>query len=110
MEVSAHMKGVRISSQKVRVVVNGVRGLKVGHAQNILTHSPKKASQLVKKLLDAAVANAENNEGLDIDDLEIVRISVDQGRSLKRMRPRAKGRSAPILKRSCHISVVVSDT
>lgn len=109
MEVSAHMKNVRMSSQKVRVVVNAVRGLNVGHAQSLLAHSVKKASQLVKKLLDSAVANAENNEGLDIDELKIVSISVNQGRTLKRMRPRAKGRSAPILKRSCHISVVVSD-
>ena len=109
MEVSAHMKNVRISSQKVRVVINAIRGLGVGHAQNILTHNVKKASQLVKKLLDTVVANAENNENLDIDALKIVRIFVNSGRSLKRMRPRAKGRSAPILKRSCHISVIVSD-
>lgn len=109
MEVSAHMKNVRVSPQKVRVVINGIRGLGVGHAQNILTHSVKKTAQLVKKLLDTVVANAENNENLDIDTLKIVRIFVNSGRSLKRMRPRAKGRSAPILKRSCHISVIVSD-
>lgn len=109
MEVSAHMRNVRISAQKVRVVVNAVRGGAVGHVQGVLINSVTKASRLVKKLIDAAIANAENNEGLDIDGLKIVRISVDQGRSLKRMRPRAKGRSAPILKRSCHISVVVSD-
>lgn len=109
MIVTAHMKNVRISPQKVRVVVNAVRGLSVGHAQSLLTHEVKKASFLVKKLLDAAVANAENNEGLDIDNLKIVKIYVNQGRTLKRMRPRAKGRSAPILKRSCHISVEVSD-
>jgi large subunit ribosomal protein L22 len=78
-------------------------------ALNLLEFSPKKAAHLVKKILDSAIANAENNEGADVDELTISSIFVDEGTTMKRLRPRAKGRADRILKRSCHITVKVAD-
>ncbi len=109
MEVAARLKGARISAQKARLVADQVRGKAVGEALNLLEFSPKKAAHIVKKLLDSAIANAENNEGADVDDLKVSSIFVDEGMTMKRLRPRAKGRADRILKRSCHITVKVAD-
>jgi|TARA_B110000285_G_C14863445_1_gene485677 large subunit ribosomal protein L22 len=109
MEVAASLKGARISAQKARLVADQVRGMDVEEALNLLEFSPKKAAHLVKKILDSAIANAENNEGADVDELKISSIYVDEGMTLKRLSPRAKGRADRILKRSCHITVKVAD-
>lgn len=109
MEVSAKLKGAQISAQKARLVADQVRGRHVDEALDLLEFSPKKASKLVKKLLDSAIANAENNEGADVDELVISSVFVDEGRTMKRLRPRAKGRADRIFKRSCHITLMVSN-
>jgi large subunit ribosomal protein L22 len=109
MEVAAKLKGARISAQKARLVADQVRGKPVEEALSLLEFSPKKAAHLVKKLLDSAIANAENNEGADVDELKISSIFVDEGTTMKRLRPRAKGRADRILKRSCHITLKVAD-
>ena len=109
MEVAARLKGAQISAQKARLVADQVRGMQVEEALNLLEFSPKKAAHIVKKILDSAIANAENNEGADVDELKISSIFVDEGRTMKRLRPRAKGRADRILKRSCHITVKVAD-
>ena len=109
MEVAASLKGARISAQKARLVADQVRGMPVEEALSLLEFSPKKAAHLVKKILDSAIANAENNEGADVDELKISSIFVDEGMTMKRLRPRAKGRADRILKRSCHITVKVAD-
>ena len=109
MEAIAKHRYARTSAQKARLVADQVRGLSVDKALNILTFSPKKAAVLVKKVLDSAIANAEHNEGADIDALRVATIMVDEGPSMKRIRPRAKGRADRILKRTAHITVVVSD-
>jgi large subunit ribosomal protein L22 len=109
MEVSARLKGAQISAQKVRLVADQVRGKGVEDALDLLTYSNKKAAQIIKKVLDSAIANAENNEGADVDELKVSSIFVDEGMTMKRLRPRAKGRADRILKRSCHITVKVAD-
>lgn len=109
MEVAARLKGARISAQKARLVADQVRGLPVEEALNLLEFSPKKAAHLVKKVLNSAIANAENNEGADVDELKVSSIYVDEGMTMKRLRPRAKGRADRIFKRSCHITVKVAD-
>jgi len=109
MEVAARLKGARISAQKARLVADQVRGMPVEEALNLLEFSPKKAAHIVKKLLDSAIANAENNEGADVDELKVSSIFVDEGMTMKRLRPRAKGRADRILKRSCHITLKVAD-
>ncbi len=109
MEVAARLKGARISAQKVRLVADQVRGKPVEEALSLLEFSPKKAAHIVKKILDSAIANAENNEGADVDELKISSIFVDEGMTMKRLRPRAKGRADRIFKRSCHITVKVAD-
>ena len=109
MEVAAKLRGARISAQKARLVADEVRGMPVGEALNLLEFSKKKAAHLVRKLLNSAIANAENNEGADIDELRVATIFVDEGLTMKRMRPRAKGRGDRILKRTCHITVKVAD-
>ena len=109
MEVAAKLKGARISAQKARLVADQVRGMPVEDALNLLEFSPKKAAHIVKKVLNSAIANAENNEGADVDELKISSIYVDEGMTMKRLRPRAKGRADRILKRSCHITVKVAD-
>ena len=100
MEVSAKLKHIRISAQKCRLVADQIRGLNVGRAVEILEFSPKKASVIVKKVLDSAIANAEHNEGADIDELKITRIFVDEGATHRRYQARAKGRACKILKRT----------
>ncbi|ATL97662.1 MULTISPECIES: 50S ribosomal protein L22 [Aeromonas] len=109
MEAIAKHRYARTSAQKARLVADQVRGLSVDKALNLLTFSPKKAAVLVKKVLESAIANAEHNEGADIDALRVATIMVDEGPSMKRIRPRAKGRADRILKRTAHITVVVSD-
>jgi len=109
MKVQAKMLNTRISAQKVRIIANEVRGDAVAKALDKLAFSPKKAASLVKKVLESAISNAENNNGLDIDNLKISEIFVDKGMTLKRFRARAKGRGTRILKRSSHITVVVSE-
>ncbi len=109
MEVSARLKGARLSAQKARLVADQIRGKQVGDALNILNFSTKKGAHLVRKLLESAIANAEHNEGADIDHLSVSRVFVDEGLTMKRIRPRAKGRADRILKRSCHITLAVAD-
>ncbi|GGO89342.1 50S ribosomal protein L22 [Marinobacterium nitratireducens] len=109
MEVAAKLKGARLSAQKARLVVDQIRGKSVGEALNILAFSPKKGAAIVKKVLESAIANAEHNEGADIDDLRVSTAFVDEGMSMKRIKPRAKGRADRILKRTCHITVKVAD-
>jgi len=109
MEVKARLKGVRLSAQKARLVADQIRGKQVGEALNILNFSTKKGAHLVRKLLESAIANAEHNEGADVDELSVSRIFVDEGMTMKRIRPRAKGRADRILKRSCHITLAVAD-
>ena len=110
MEVAAKLKGAQISAQKVRLVADQVRGLRVEEALGLLEFSSKKAAHIVKKLLDSAIANAENNEGADVDELAVSSIFVDKGMTMKRLRPRAKGRADRILKRSCHVTIKVADS
>jgi large subunit ribosomal protein L22 len=102
MEVAAKLSGARISAQKARLVADQIRGMKVGEALNLLAFSSKKAAATIKKVLESAVANAEHNEGADVDDLKVSTVFVNEGRSLKRIMPRAKGRADRIVKRSCH--------
>jgi|TARA_B110001469_G_scaffold125909_1_gene142274 large subunit ribosomal protein L22 len=109
IEVSAILKGVRISPQKARLVVDMIRGKKVDNALNILNFSPTKGAEIVKKVVESAIANAEHNNGADIDELKIKTIYVDQGTVLKRIRARAKGRAGKITKPTCHISVTVGN-
>lgn len=109
METLAQHRQARSSAQKVRLIANLIRGKKVPQALNILTYTNKKAAVLVKKVLESAVANAEHNDGADIDKLRIKKIFVNEGSTMKRMMPRAKGRADRILKRTSHITVIVSD-
>ncbi|MCP5162496.1 MAG: 50S ribosomal protein L22 [Hahellaceae bacterium] len=109
MEVAAKLKGARLSAQKARLVADLVRGKPVEEALNILTYSPKKGAVIVRKALESAIANAEHNDGLDVDDLRVSTIFVDEGPSMKRIKPRAKGRADRITKRTCHITVKVAD-
>ena len=108
-EVAAMHKGARISAQKARLVADQIRGKTVGDALYLLSYSPKKAAVLVKKVLESAIANAEHNDGMDIDELKVSTVFVDEGMTMKRIRPRAKGRADRILKRSCHITVKVAE-
>ena len=110
MEVSAIARGLRIGPQKARLVADQVRGKPVAKALDILTFSNQKGAGLIRKVLESAIANAENNEGADVDELRVHRIFVDEGVTLKRIMPRAKGRADRISKRSSHITVTVSDT
>ncbi|NJN52897.1 MAG: 50S ribosomal protein L22 [Gammaproteobacteria bacterium] len=109
MQVRAVAKRVRISAQKARLVADQVRGKPVAEALNILSFSNKKGATLVRKVLESAIANAENNEAADVDELKVSEIFVDQSFSMKRIKPRAKGRADRILKRTSHITVAVSD-
>jgi large subunit ribosomal protein L22 len=109
VETRAIAKYVRISPQKCRLVADQVRRLPVGQALELLEFSPKKAAKPIRKVLESAIANAEHNQGADIDELKVNAIMVDEGPVLKRWRPRAKGRATPIIKRTCHITVTVVD-
>jgi large subunit ribosomal protein L22 len=109
MEAFAKHNFARISPQKARLVADQIRGKSVDQALETLTFSTKKAADLIKKVLESAIANAEHNEGADIDDLRVAKIFVDEGPTMKRIMPRAKGRADRILKRSSHITIVVAD-
>jgi len=109
MEVVAKHKGARLSAQKARLVADQIRGKGVEEALEVLTFSTKKAATLIKKVLESAIANAEHNDGLDVDDLRVSTVFVDEGPTMKRIRPRAKGRADRIMKRTCHITVIVAD-
>jgi len=109
MQVSATHKFARISPQKARLIADLIRGKDVETAVNILAFSDKKAADLIKAVLNSAIANAENNEGADIDELKVTAAFVDAGPIMKRMRARAKGRGNRILKRISHITVTVGD-
>ena len=109
MEVAAHLRFARISPQKCRLVADQIRGLPVDRALNILTFSPKKGAVIIRKVLESAIANAEHNEGADIDELKVTSVHVEQGPTLKRFTARAKGRGNRISKRTCHIFVTVGD-
>lgn len=109
LETAAVLKYARISPQKARLVANQVRSLPVAKAIEVLNFSTKKAAKIVKKALYSAIANAEHNDGSDIDELKISTIYVNEGPVLKRMHARARGRGARILKRTCHITVKVSE-
>jgi len=109
MQVNAKLSKANISAQKARLVADQIRGKSVENAIDILTYSPKKAAHLVKKVLMSAISNAEHNEGADIDELKVSATFVDEGPTMKRWRARARGRANQILKRSCHITVTVSD-
>jgi large subunit ribosomal protein L22 len=110
MQAVAKLRHARISAQKGRLVADQIRGLPVEQALEVLTFSKKKGAALVKKVLDSAIANAENNEGADIDELRVAAICVDEGPTMKRIRARAKGRAARIFKRTSHITVTVADS
>ena len=109
IEVSATLKQAHISAQKARLVADQVRGLPVEKALNLLMFSPKKAAVMVRKVLESAIANAEHNEGADIDELKVSAIFVNEAATMKRFRARAKGRGTRILKRNSHITVTVGD-
>ena len=109
METSAILRGVRLSAQKGRLVADQIRGLPVGQALNILAFSPKKGAVIIKKVLLSAIANAEHNDGADVDELKVTTIYVDKADTLRRFTARAKGRGNVIGKQSCHIRVVVGD-
>ncbi len=109
MQAEATLKMARISAQKARLVADQIRGLRVESALNLLTFSTKKGAGLVKKVLESAIANAENNAGADVDELKVTAIQVNEGQSMKRIRPRAKGRANRITKRTSHITVTVAE-
>ena len=109
MEVVAKLKGARMSAQKARLVADQIRGKSVESALEILQFSTKKGADIIKKVLESAIANAEHNDGADVDELKVSTIFVDEGMTMKRIKPRAKGRADRIFKRSCHVTVKVAE-
>ena len=109
METRAILRGVRLSDQKGRLVADQIRGLPVDKALNILTFSHKKGAGIIKKVLESAIANAEHNDGADIDELKVKSIYVEKGMVLKRFTARAKGRGNRIVKPTCHIFLTVGN-
>jgi len=109
VEVVAKLKGAKMSAQKARLVADQIRGKSVESALEILQFSGKKGADIIKKVLESAIANAEHNDGADVDELKVSTIFVDEGTTMKRIKPRAKGRADRILKRSCHITVKVAE-
>ena len=109
MQAFAKLRFARISAQKGRLVADQIRGLPVERALDVLAFSNKKGAAMLKKVLDSAIANAENNEGADVDELKVKAVMVDEGPTMKRIRARAKGRASRILKRTSHITITVAD-
>ena len=109
METKATLRGVRLSVDKGRLVADLIRGKKVDQALNVLQFTQKKAAVIIKKVLESAIANAEHNDGADIDELKVKTIFVEQGTSLKRFTARAKGRGNQIRKPTCHVYVTVGN-
>ena len=110
MTTVAKLKNAKIAPQKMRLVADQIRGLPVEEAINILSFSNKKAAGVIKKVLESAIANAEHNDGADVDELNVTRIAVDAGPTMKRWRARARGRASKILKRTSHVTVTVEET
>jgi large subunit ribosomal protein L22 len=110
MATVAKLRNTRISAQKMRLVADQIRGLPVDSALNILTFSNKKAARIIKKVLESAIANAEHNDAADVDELTVSQIMVDEGPTMKRWRPRARGRANKIFKRMSHVTVAVAET
>ena len=109
MRTSAVLRGVRLSAQKGRLVADQIRGMPVDKALNLLAFSPKKGAKIIRKVLESAIANAEHNDGADIDELKVTTIYVEKAAVLKRFTARAKGRGDRISKQSCHIFVTVGN-
>ena len=109
MNVNAKLYGVRLSAQKGRLVADLVRGQPIGSALNILSFTPKKGAKIIKKVLESAIANAEHNDGADIDALKVKIIHVERGMFIKRFQARAKGRGNRVTKQTCHIFITVGD-
>jgi len=109
MATTAKLRQARITPQKARLVADQIRGLRVDKAINLLTFSNKKAAALIKKVLESAIANAEHNDGADVDELKVKTIMVDEGPIMKRFMPRARGRANQIFKRTSHVTVVVEE-
>lgn len=109
METQAKLWGVRLSAQKGRLVADLIRGLPVEKALHVLAFSPKKGARIIKKVLESAIANAEHNDGADVDELKVKQVMVEQGTTLKRFQARAKGRGNRISKPTCHIFLTVGD-
>jgi large subunit ribosomal protein L22 len=109
METRATLRGARMSAQKGRLVADLIRGKPVDQAISILAFTPKKGAVIMKKLLESAIANAEHNDGADIDSLKVKTIHVERGMFLKRFQARAKGRGNRVLKHTCHIYLTVGD-
>ena len=109
METRAILRSARLSAQKGRLVADMIRGKPVDQAMSILAFTPKKGAAIMRKLLESAIANAEHNDGADVDELRVKTIHVEEGASLRRFRARAKGRGAQIEKQTCHIYVTVGD-
>ena len=109
MQAEAKLKYARVSAQKMRLVADQIRGLHVEQALSLLTFSTRKGAGLIKKILESAIANAEHNEGADIDELKVSAVQVNEGPTMKRIRARAKGRANRIVKRTSHISVTVAE-
>lgn len=109
METRASLRGVRLSAQKGRLVADLVRGKPVDQALNILSFCPKKGAQILKKVLESAIANAEHNDGADIDELKVSTVYVEKGTVLRRFSARAKGRANQIMKPTCHIYLSVGN-
>ena len=110
MTTLAKLRYTTISPQKMRLVADQIRGLPVDRALNLLSFSNKKAAAVIKKLLESAIANAEHNDGADIDNLKIKSICIDAGPVMKRLQPRARGRADRLLKRTSHVTVTVTET
>jgi large subunit ribosomal protein L22 len=110
MQAEAKIKHARISAQKARLVGDQIRGLQVEQAVNLLSFSPRKGAGILKKVLESAIANAEHNEGADVDELKVAEVQINEGRTMKRIRARAKGRASRIFKRTSHISVTVAES
>ena len=109
MEIRAKARFIRISPQKVRLIMGQVRGKKVEEALNLLSFAPQKGARILKKLLDSAVANAQQNADMDVDSLYISKVYADEGPTLKRWRPRAQGRATRIRKRTSHLTVILDE-
>ena len=109
MDTRAYLKGTRLSPQKAALVADQIRGKRVGQAMDFLIYDKQKSSSVIKKLLESAIANAENNDNSDIDKLSIKSIIVNQGMRLKRMKPRARGRADRIIKPTCHIEIILTE-
>jgi large subunit ribosomal protein L22 len=109
MQTTAILRGVRLSAQKGRLVADQIRGLPVDKALNVLAFSPKKGARIIRRVLESAIANAEHNDGADVDELKVKTIYVDKADNIRRFQARAKGRGNVILKQTCHIHITVGD-